>query len=136
MARSHSVFRLAGHDRTAPGGGGARPRLRAGGAGRCLDARHLSFGIDIATIVLSGDLDLTGVPALAEHLAQILARMPRHLVFDMTRVSFLDCAAARVIAGTARSLPEGHRPVLRRPAPEVGRLLELTGLDADCEIQA
>jgi anti-anti-sigma factor len=89
-----------------------------------------------ATVVLSGELDLTVVPSLAAHLEQVLARKPRSLVFDMARVGFLDCAAARLVAGTRPSLPGGRRPVLRRPGPEACRLLELTGLAADCEIQA
>jgi anti-anti-sigma factor len=117
-------------------------QIRSGRAGRpklrSRDARHFSFEIKrgAVIVVLSGELDLNAVPALAALLEQVLAGRPWHLVFDMTRVSFLDCAAARVITGTARSLPEGHRPVLRGPAPEVGRLLELTGLSADCEIEA
>jgi anti-anti-sigma factor len=86
-----------------------------------------------ATVVLSGELDLAAAPSLSEHLAQVLARKPRYLVFDMTRVGFLDCAAARLIAGTGRSLPEG-RPVLRGPGRQASRILELTGLAADCEI--
>jgi anti-anti-sigma factor len=95
----------------------------------------MDMGTGTVTVVLSGELDLTVVPSLTSHLEQVLARHPRHLVFDMTRVSFLDCAAARLIAGTRPSLPGGRRPVLRRPGPEVGRLLELTGLAADFEIE-
>jgi anti-anti-sigma factor len=87
------------------------------------------------TVVLSGELDLTSIPSLAAHLEQVLARQPRGLVFDMTRVGFLDCAAARLITGTRASLPGGRRPVLRGPGPEAARLLDLTGLAADCEIQ-
>jgi anti-anti-sigma factor len=87
------------------------------------------------TVVLSGELDLTSIPSLAAHLEQILAGQPRQLVFDMTRVGFLDCAAARVIAGTRASLPDGRRPVVRRPGPEPGRALELTGLAAHFEIE-
>ena len=134
MAGSHSVYRLPrqNRDRFWPPGGRRRLRSRR--------PRHLSFGMDpgtrTVTVVLSGELDLTVVPSLAAHLAQVLAGEPRHLVFDMSRVTFLDCAAARLIASTRHSLPDGHRPVLRRPGPEAGRLLELSGLDAECEIEA
>jgi anti-anti-sigma factor len=87
-----------------------------------------------ATIVISGELDLLSAPSLAEHLDQILGGQPRRLVFDLARVSFIDCAAARLIAGTEASLPDDHRPVVRRAAPEVRRVFELTGLDIRCEM--
>jgi anti-anti-sigma regulatory factor len=40
-----------------------------------------------------------------------------------------------MIVATGRSLPAGRRPVIRRPSPAVRRILELTGLDAQCEIE-
>jgi anti-anti-sigma factor len=109
-------------------------------APRAAHVRHLSVRPDLtagtATVVISGELDLLSTPSLAEHLDQILASSPRRLVFDMSRVGFIDCAAARLIAGTEASLPGDQRPVLRRPAPEVRRVFELTGLDARCEMDA
>ena len=86
-----------------------------------------------ATIVISGELDAATMPPLARRLAQILADRPQRLVFDMAGVGFIDCAAARLIAGTGRYLPAGRRPVIRRPSPAVRRMLELTGLAAHCE---
>ncbi len=71
-------------------------------------------------MVISGELDLLSTPSLAGHLNQILAGGPRHLVFDLARVSFIDCAAARLIAGTEAFLPDDRRPASaappRRPA--------------------
>ncbi len=108
------------------------------GAKRSRGSRHLSvrphLAAGTATIVISGELDLLSTTSLAEHLEQILAQRPERLVFDLTRVTFVDCGAARLIAGTDRSLPDGLRPVLRRPSAEVRRILELTGLDARCEL--
>jgi anti-anti-sigma factor len=102
--------------------------------------RHLSVrpGLSTgpATVVISGELDLLSTPSLAEHLDQILASSPADLVFDLSRVSFIDCAAARLIAGTEASLPGDQRPVLRRAAPGVRRVFELTGLYARCELDA
>jgi anti-anti-sigma factor len=87
------------------------------------------------TVVLSGELDLTVMPPLAEQLAQVLAGNPQHLVFDLARVGFIDCASVRLIAGTGRSLPAGQRPVIRNPSPPARRILELTGLDARCQVE-
>jgi anti-anti-sigma factor len=100
-------------------------------------ARYLSFGPDQTrqtTIVLSGDLDVNVAAALSRYLDRVLDQEPRRLVFDMSRVGFIDCATARLIAGTGRRLPGGTRPVIRRPGPVVRRVLHLTGLAADCEL--
>jgi anti-sigma B factor antagonist len=88
-----------------------------------------------ATIVIRGELDAATAPLLARRLTQILADEPQRLVFDMAGVGFIDCAAARLIAGTGRCLPVGRRPVIRRPSPAVRRMLELTGLAAHCEVE-
>jgi anti-sigma B factor antagonist len=88
-----------------------------------------------ATMVIAGELDLTTAPALARHLEQLLAREPRRLVIDLTQVSFIDVAAARLISGATRSLPAAGPPVLRGPGPEARRVLALTGFDALCEFE-
>jgi anti-sigma B factor antagonist len=86
-----------------------------------------------AMVVIRGELDAATTPLLAHRLAQILADGPQRLVFDMAGVGFIDCAAARLIVGTARCLPTGRRPTIRHPSPAVRKMLELTGLAAHCE---
>ncbi len=118
-------------DRDRPRRVPGRPRPAPG------PARYLSFGPDAAreiTIVLSGDLDVNAAPSLSRYLARLLDQEPRRLVFDMSRVGFIDCATARLIAGAGRRLPSGARPVIRRPGPVVRRVLALTGLGAGCEM--
>jgi anti-sigma B factor antagonist len=88
-----------------------------------------------ATVTISGELDLVTMPFLSEHLTLVLRNKPRRLVLDMARTDFIDCGSARLIAAAGRSLPEGQRPVIRRPGPGVRRIFELTGLDALCEIE-
>ena len=88
------------------------------------------------TIVLAGDLDLVTSSPLRQRLTQALGDRPQRLVFDMAQVGFIDCAAARLIVSTGRSLPAGRRPVIQRPSPAVRRVLKLTGLDAHCEMES
>jgi anti-anti-sigma factor len=85
--------------------------------------------------VIRGELDPASTPSLDALLARIRASAPQRLVIDMAGVGFIDCAAARLIAGAGRFLPRGQRPVIRRPGPLVRRILELTGLDGYCEIE-
>jgi anti-anti-sigma factor len=87
------------------------------------------------TVFISGELDLATMPFVSEQLALVHQTRPERLVLDLTRTSFLDCGSARMIVATGRSLPAGRRPVIRRPSPGVRRILELTGLDANCEIE-
>ena len=97
----------------------------------------------IVTITLRGELDSTARAALSEHLtehlaeycAQLAGTQPRQLVFDMAEVDFLDWAAAAVIfTATRLLLPAGVKPVMRSPRRPVRRLLEITGLDEQCEL--
>jgi anti-anti-sigma factor len=92
-------------------------------------------GPGMTTVTIGGELDLVTMPVLSEYLSRALEITPGRLVLDLTRTEFLDCGSARLIAATGRSLPPGQRLVLRRPAPGVRRVIELTGLDANCDIE-
>jgi len=98
-------------------------------------AIEVEVGSGTTTVFISGELDLATMPFVSEQLALVLQTRPERLVLDLTRTGFLDCGSARMIVATGRSLPVGRRPVIRGPRPGVRRILELTGLDADCEIE-
>jgi anti-anti-sigma factor len=89
----------------------------------------------VTTIVVEGELDLVTKPYLAAQLALATRDRPARLVFDLSGTHFMDCGSARLIVGAGQWLPGGGRPVIRRPGPGVRRILELTGLDAHCEIE-
>jgi anti-anti-sigma factor len=96
---------------------------------------EMEAGPGTITIFVAGELDLVTMPFLAEQLTLVSRDKPGRLVFDLARTNFMDCGSARLIATAGRWLPEGRRPVIRRPCPGVRRILELTGLDACCEIE-
>ena len=89
----------------------------------------------VTTIVVKGELDLVTMPFLAAQLALAARDRPDRLVFDLAQTHFMDCGSARLIADAGARLPGAGRPVIRRPGPGVRRILELTGLDARCEIE-
>lgn len=89
---------------------------------------------ETVTVILSGDLDVGNECALARRLAQVLEGAPSRLVFEMPQVDYVSSAAARLITVTGLSLPEGTRPVISQPSPVVRRVLQLTGLDAFCDL--
>jgi anti-anti-sigma factor len=97
----------------------------------------------MVTVTFRGHLDMRVRSALAghlaehltEHLAQLEGTRPGQLVFDMTEVGSLDKATAAVIFTAARSaLPAGVKPVIRSPQRRVRSLLEITGLDRQCQL--
>jgi anti-anti-sigma factor len=90
---------------------------------------------EAATIFVRGELDLVTTPFLAVQLTLVSRDKPGRLVFDLAGTGFMDCGSARLIACAGEWLPEGRRPVIRRPGPAVRRILELTGLGAYCEIE-
>ena len=93
----------------------------------------MDAGQGMVTVVASGELDAAAAPQIAAQLAQIAAYRPQRLVFDLTGLWFLDCAAARLIAGM--SLPAGRRPVIRGARPVVRRILQVSGLAARCVLE-
>lgn len=87
------------------------------------------------TIIVRGELDLATTPFLAAQLALAAQDRPVRLVFDLSGTDFMDCGSARLITASRQWLPDGGLPAIRRPRPGVRRVLELTGLDAYCEIE-
>ena len=85
-------------------------------------------------VVLRGELDVTSERFLYDRLSRIGEMRPGRLVFEMSQVTYLDCASARLIAGTGDWLPVGVMPVVSRPSPIVRRVLQASGIGAFCEL--
>ena len=88
-----------------------------------IDARTDPSGAAIVTV--SGDLDISNADALEATVASIVARRPERLVFDLTRLRFMDSAGIAVLLGAAAKVQSVH---IRNPTPAVRRVVELTGL--------
>jgi anti-anti-sigma factor len=87
------------------------------------------------TVVLSGELDVTSAAFFSGRLAHVRREAPRRLIFQVARVSFMDCATARLIADTDAWLPPGVKPVIASPVPVVRRVFQASGLDARCYLE-
>jgi anti-anti-sigma factor len=98
-------------------------------------AIKVTISADTATVVLSGELDLLSRQFLSDQLIRLAAEKPCRLVFNVARVGFMDCNAARLIVGMRQLLPDGQRPVIRHPASAVRRVLQLTGLAEYCVLE-
>jgi anti-anti-sigma factor len=85
-------------------------------------------------VLLRGELDVTFEGFLYGRLSRIREMKPSRLVFEMAQVTYLDCASARLIAGTGDWLPAGVKPAVSRPSPIVRRVLQASGIGALCEL--
>ena len=88
------------------------------------------------TVVLQGEFDVTSAEALSASLERIRQRGPSRLIFDLAAVGYIDCASARLIAGTSRWLPPGVKPLIISPSPLARRVLQVSGIGALCEVRA
>jgi anti-anti-sigma factor len=89
---------------------------------------------ETVTVVLRGELDVMTEGFLNGRLLRIREMNPSRLVFETAQVTYLDCASARLIAGTGEWLPAGVKPVVSRPSPIVRRVLQASGIGAFCEL--
>jgi anti-anti-sigma factor len=89
----------------------------------------------VVTVFIDGELDLVTTPVLAGQLELILRDKPTRIVFDLATTAFADIGSVRLLVRAGGLGTAGRRPVIRHPRPGVRRILELTGLDADCEIE-
>jgi anti-anti-sigma factor len=85
-------------------------------------------------VVLRGELDVLSEGLLYGHLLRIREMRPSRLVFETAQVTYLDCASARLIAGSGNWLPPGVKPVISCPSPLVRRVLEASGIGTWCEL--
>ena len=86
---------------------------------------------------LSGELDIASAPALRDQLLGLLTPATSRLIIDLSAVSYADASGLTVLVGTGRraGLLGGHLR-LAAPAPEVARVLSLTGLDQHLDISS
>jgi anti-anti-sigma factor len=103
-----------------------------GSPGLGLAARKAG-GITIAE--LTGELDIASVPALRDQLLSLLRPGSSRLVIDLSRVSFCDASGLAVLVNTGRRARLlGGFLRLAAVSPQVGRVLNITGLDRHLEI--
>jgi anti-sigma B factor antagonist len=81
------------------------------------------------TLELSGELDISTAATLEHELAEIEHENVPRVLIDLTNLSFMDSSGLALIVramDTARN--NGYELWIRRGAPQVQRLLELSGL--------
>ncbi len=89
---------------------------------------------DTSLLSVEGDLDLASAPSLKWALADLQTAGSRHVVVDLSRVSFIDSTALGVLVGAQRALDPGVKLAIACSEENVLRIFELTGLDGMFEL--
>jgi anti-sigma B factor antagonist len=89
-----------------------------------------------STVFIHGEVDMATAPVMAECVRFVIADKPKRLTLDLADMSFMDCSGVSVIAYALRESPRGFEVVLRHPRPLTRTVLEITGMDEPCVIEA
>jgi anti-anti-sigma factor len=95
---------------------------------------NVSHPGDAIVAHLAGELDLHNAGALREGLLAAVAEAPSRLVLDLAEVTFIDSTTLGVFIETRQALADSTL-VLAAPGLEVGRALQVSGLDRHFEVR-
>ena len=103
----------------------------------------MSLSIDIrsgadgaASVVVSGEVDVSNADELRTALDQCLASGAADLTVDLAEVPYIDSTGIGVLVGVAhRAAEKGARFEVARPQRNVARVLGLLGVGADLNIR-
>jgi anti-sigma B factor antagonist len=82
-----------------------------------------------SVVALEGELDLGRAPSLKWALVDSVDAGYKQLIFDLTRVRFMDSTALSVLVGINRSLDVGARLAIVCVNTNVLKIFELSGMD-------
>lgn len=82
---------------------------------------------DVGTVRVIGELDLDGVPALADEIARLREAGCSHVVIDLSELEFLDSSGLRLILDCHAEAQQDSHSIALIPGPRaVQRVFELT----------
>ncbi|RCG23995.1 anti-sigma factor antagonist [Sphaerisporangium album] len=90
---------------------------------------------EFTVIAIIGEVDRNGVPRLGEYIDEAFRRKTPQLIFDLSRMSFIDSSGLRVLVQAgAKAAKCGGSCALCCLCPTPRRILNLTGIDAAFDI--
>jgi anti-sigma B factor antagonist len=94
------------------------------------EIRDRELGPDEHLIELCGQVDLYTAPEFKERLIRVIEQGTKHIVVDLSAVSFMDSTALGVLVGGLKRLrPAGGSISVVSADEHVRRLFEMAGLD-------
>src|SRR5215472_3168010 len=77
----------------------------------------------VATVTMTGELDITAARALHRRLLEVASAHPQRLVLDLGGLVFVDAAGARALDNTRKDLEAGRPVIVRRPPTWSGKIV-------------
>jgi anti-sigma B factor antagonist len=132
-----------------PTGRGAEPIVDAASENRLMNAFYFiaddALVGDVGVVTIGGELDYAATPELKERIFSQLSAGRRHLLLDLSEVTFIDSTAIGVIFGAMSRLrtrsgaslgvvcPSGGSHAVSQPdgPNNVRQVFHITGLDAE-----
>jgi len=101
--------------------------------GPASDDSNFLLAVDLAgaqpVVRLSGEVDMATSAAVKSSLADLAEGGHLAVVVDLSEVTFIDSSGLHVLLDAQRRLSKsGGKVVLRKPAPAVDRILQISGL--------
>jgi anti-sigma B factor antagonist len=91
---------------------------------------------DPFVIVMEGEIDLLTARRLVDPIDRLDASAPSVIVFDFTRVTFIDSTGLSALVVAERAVRSiGRRLVLRGVSPRISKVLHVTQLDRSLTIE-
>jgi anti-sigma B factor antagonist len=96
------------------------------------DVQVEDSGPGVAILVVGGEVDYEVSPQLKAHMMRALKAGRRHLILDLSDVTFIDSTAIGVLAGVVEKLDEtgGGSLSVVCSHEKVMQIFEITGLDS------
>lgn len=82
-----------------------------------------------ADLILSGDIDVSATPVLADAVDQVAAAAPHVTVVDLAAITFAGSVLLDFLARVHQALPAGSGLVVCRPTPAIRRILEIAAME-------
>jgi anti-anti-sigma factor len=97
-----------------------------------MDAYPTSSDEHRRLITVRGEIDLATAEYLFRRLVTLVGQAPGEIALDLSQVTFIDCTGLRALSGINSYVQAaGGRVRLVALSPQVARLYELVGRDAD-----
>lgn len=90
---------------------------------------------DVRVVELGGEVDLRVASRLGQYLHQLSKDGPRHLVIDLSRVTFIDSTTIRVLKEAAQHQRQaGASLALACGRPKILEIFEIVAMERVCPI--
>jgi stage II sporulation protein AA (anti-sigma F factor antagonist) len=105
--------------------------------GECMDIKFLKEG-NALVVMIEGEIDHHTANRVRERIdSKFLMEPVKNMIIDLSRVTFMDSAGIGLILGRmSRVSSVGGKMTVRKPKPEISRILKMSKIESIIEMDA